>query len=64
VPACTTDRQWGRIIGDGELALSGVTVQVKRLFDIGGFSDVFLIFATQAEWNPQAANVTNIASRP
>ena len=50
--------------GDGELALSGVTVQVKRLFDIGGFSDMFLIFATQAEWNPQAANVTNIASRP
>src|ERR1700704_6518943 len=23
VLACTTDRQWGRIIGDGELALSG-----------------------------------------
>jgi anti-anti-sigma regulatory factor len=29
--------------------LVGVTGQVKHLFDIGGFSDVFLIFATQAD---------------
>jgi anti-anti-sigma regulatory factor len=34
---------------DGKFALCGVTGEVKRLFDIGGFSDEFLIFATQAD---------------
>jgi anti-sigma B factor antagonist len=34
---------------DTKLALCGVTGEVKRLFDMGGFSDEFLIFATQAD---------------
>ena len=34
---------------DGKLALCGVTGEVRRLFDIGGFTSEFLIFPTQAE---------------
>jgi anti-anti-sigma factor len=34
---------------DTKLALCGLTGEVKRLFDMGGFSDEFLIFATHAE---------------
>ena len=33
----------------GKLALCGVIGEVKRLFDIGNFSDEFLICPTQAE---------------
>ena len=32
-----------------KLALCGVTGEVRRLFDIGGFADEFLIFRTQAD---------------
>jgi anti-anti-sigma factor len=34
---------------DGKLALCGVTGEVRRLFDIGGFTSEFLIFPTQAD---------------
>jgi anti-anti-sigma factor len=34
---------------DCKLALCGVTGEVRRLFDIGGFADEFLIFHTQAD---------------
>src|SRR5258708_15452397 len=34
---------------DGKLALCGVTGEVRRLFDIGGFTGEFLIFPTQAD---------------
>jgi anti-sigma B factor antagonist len=33
----------------GKLALCGVIGEVKRLFEIGAFTDEFLIFPTQAE---------------
>jgi anti-anti-sigma factor len=33
----------------GKLALCGVIGEVKRLFDIGGFSNEFVICATQAD---------------
>jgi anti-sigma B factor antagonist len=33
----------------GKLALCGVIGEVKRLFDIGGFSNEFIICATQAD---------------
>ena len=33
----------------GKLALCGVIGEVKRLFDIGGFSNEFFICATQAD---------------
>jgi anti-sigma B factor antagonist len=33
----------------GKLALCGVVGEVKRLFDIGGFSNEFIICATQAD---------------
>jgi anti-anti-sigma factor len=36
-------------IGDGKLALCGVVGEVKRLFDIGAFSDEFQNFSTQAD---------------
>ena len=45
---------------DGKFALCGVTGEVKRLFDIGGFSDEFLIFATQADGIRQTATVTGV----
>ena len=32
-----------------KFALCGVTGEVRRLFDIGGFADEFLIFRTQAD---------------
>jgi hypothetical protein len=32
-----------------KLALCGLTGEVRRLFDIGGFADEFLIFRTQAD---------------
>jgi anti-anti-sigma factor len=32
-----------------KLALCGVTGEVGRLFDLGGFADEFLIFRTQAD---------------
>jgi anti-anti-sigma factor len=32
-----------------KLALCGVTGEVRRLFDLGGFADEFLIFRTQAD---------------
>ena len=34
---------------EGKLALCGVTGEVRRLFDIGGFTSEFLIFPTQAD---------------
>jgi anti-anti-sigma regulatory factor len=34
---------------DTQLALCGMTGEVKRLFDMTGFNDEFLIFATQAD---------------
>ena len=34
---------------DCKLALCGVTGEVRRLFDIGGFADEFLIFHTQSD---------------
>ena len=34
---------------DGKLALCGVIGEVKRLFDIGNFTEEFLICPTQAE---------------
>ena len=34
---------------DCKLALCGMTGEVRRLFDIGGFADEFLIFRTQAD---------------
>ena len=34
---------------DCKLALCGVTGEVRRLFDIGGFADEFLIFRKQAD---------------
>ena len=34
---------------DGKLALCGVIGEVKRLFDIGGFTDEFVICPTQAD---------------
>jgi anti-anti-sigma factor len=33
----------------GKLALCGVIGEVKRLFDIGGFTDEFVICPTQAD---------------
>jgi anti-anti-sigma factor len=33
----------------GKLALCGVIGQVRRLFEIGGFTEQFLIFQTQAD---------------
>jgi len=33
----------------GKLALCGVIGEVKRLFDIGAFTDEFLIYPTQAD---------------
>jgi anti-sigma B factor antagonist len=33
----------------GQLALCGVIGEIKRLFDIGGFNDLFMICPTRAE---------------
>jgi anti-anti-sigma factor len=45
----------------GQLALCGVIGEIKRLFDIGGFSDLFVICPTRAESVAKVAAARPIA---
>jgi anti-anti-sigma regulatory factor len=41
----------GRLADDtnGKLALCGLTSEVQRLFDLGAFTDLFVIYASRDE---------------